>query len=349
MKQRPTPPRKPIPVSPEGEPYPMSEPLRDETLSSVMRGFSTGEVMLKVYKIQGQEKEYCCYMENPDNLTEQTIADLGYGSGKYVLHILIDGEFKTAYTMRIATKPQDAQAGSGESTITKLLLERLAALENRLLSAPAQQREPINDLADALVKLNQLNGAQREQPREVPVETIMRAIELGKTLNGADDSAMGIFKEIAREAGPPLIQAFVQSRQQQQQQGQQMEPPRIPALNPEQLREAQLKEGLAYLKKKCLSGADPGLFTDWIIGNVEDPDYGFLVHKVISETFETFSGHDPEIATPPFVEFFRAIYDGLRSAFSPSNPVVTDTGGTGGHKSNPASNGKSIKGGSAKP
>jgi hypothetical protein len=109
-----------------------------------------------------------------------------------------------------------------------------------------------------------------------------------------------------------------------------------------------LKQAFAFLKRKCLAGSDPGLYIDIIVDNRDEPTYQKLIHAVLTREFSEFAALDPEIERPPFNEFFRFIYDGLRSVIKGENQMANDTGGKSGDAGNTDANGKSRKEGGKK-
>src|SRR5262249_34701231 len=153
---------------PEPESIPVLEDPDEETLSGIVNQFGPGDVSIKVYKLLPTGREYC-YTAGPET-NEETIRASGYGPGKYFMQVLINGEFRKAIPIGIAAIQTPGGAptvASGDSPMMQMLLGRLSQLEQRL-SNPREQ-EPINAVADALVKLNTLGG--RSDPI-ITVETI---------------------------------------------------------------------------------------------------------------------------------------------------------------------------------
>jgi len=111
----------------------------------------------------------------------------------------------------------------------------------------------------------------------------------------------------------------------------------------EQIMSQHLKGAMDWLKKKALSGSHPGLYVEMIIDNQEDELYGRLIHKITNEDFSSFASIDPEIEKPQYSRFFRAIYDGIRSAFIPKNTVAGDFTGKRGNTPDASGNGTNGK------
>jgi hypothetical protein len=217
--------------------------------------------------------------------------------------------------------------------LLKMLMDQNARLEQRLLNQSGQEREPINALADAMLKLSQL---QQAQAPPMPIETIMKAIELGKSLSGEGDwksELLGVVKE-----SMPAIQTMMQSARPTPAPGA-PPPQQISAESEEVMLQSQLKMGIDFLKRKCVAGSDSGLYIDWIIDNCEVSPYAQLIHSVISQPFSAFVQIDPEIGKPPYEAFFHSLYDGLRSAFKRPDSESMDTSGPTGNAPNPKSNG----------
>src|SRR5215470_15028819 len=171
----------------------------EETLSSIMGQFGPGDVVIKVYRQTPNGLEYL-YPAGPEVNEESVRASCG--PGRYILKVIISGEFRKAIPINIGQTLQQQQGGNGGAPgydFQRMIFDRLQQLEQRLLQ-PQAEREPINSVADALVKLNTLGG--RTDPL-ITVETIMKCIEIGKELGGkGGDDWKGIIADVAKEAMP---------------------------------------------------------------------------------------------------------------------------------------------------
>jgi len=215
----------------------------------------------------------------------------------------------------------------------------MTQLEQRLTVQPA--REPINDLADAMLKLQTMTQPQQSRAEMSP-ETILQWVQLGRELGsgGSDESLAGMLKEIA----PAAIQALFAARgvtSPQQLAG--MQPANGNGGNVDAMLQLKLKAGIAFLKRKCLNNGDPGLYVDFIVGNQDEPEFQHLIHAAVTKEFSAFVQIDPEIGKEPFEAFFKSIYDGVRQVVSESNTVAVAEAGKGGDGADVRSNGGSGK------
>jgi hypothetical protein len=329
----------------------------DETVRSILSQFGDDDVEIKIYKQLPGGGESYWYSATADQIGEEQIRTVNGGfGGKFTLKIYVGGELRRAKVISLADAPgltvPSGPGGvpGGSDPMMAILLQRLASLETALQRQVPAQREPINDLADAMVKLDALRGASA--PKEMPIDTILKCIEIGKSIGGGgtvvDDSFLGVLKDILKEVAPVALPYLMG--------GGARSPgapvPQIPAGQPgandmerAQQVENSLREGIAYLKKKCMMGADPDLYLALICDNADQEQFGQLVHIATTQEFALFAKLDPEIEQPSYAAFFRHIYDGIRSAFNSPNPVDDNRSGSGGNTTDVTSNVRTGEGG----
>ncbi len=353
-KPRPAPARI-IPPEPEyiesgSEPVEYLSDEQEETIRSIVGRFGGEGLEIKVYKqLPGGGDQYW-YTTDSDQIDEEKIRTVNGGiGGRFALKIFVGGELQKVKHMTIADAPGLASpgvSGNGSSDpMIAVLLQRLANIEQNLQRSPVQ-REPINDLADAMVKLDSLRGGG--QAKELPVDQIIKCIELGKTLNGGgvvDDSFLSVIKDILKEAAPvilPLVMSGMKAAPQQlpQQTAGESEMEQAERI------ERRLKEGIVFLKKKCMQGSNPDLYLGLILESADSEEFARLIHIALTQEFAIFAKIDPEIEQPAYVKFFRHIYDGIRSEIAERDKLDDDTGGAGGDPPDTSSNVRVIKGGS---
>src|SRR5262245_42211774 len=327
---------------PEPESIPVLDDPDEETLSGIVNQFGPGDVSIKVYKLLPTGREYC-YTAGPET-NEETIRASGYGPGKYLMQVLINGEFRKAIPIGIAAiqTPSGVPVQQGESPMMQVLLSRLSQLEQRL-SNPREQ-EPINAVADALVKLNTLGG---RSDLIITVETIIKCQEIGQDLGGkGGDDWKGILADVVKEAMPVIGSVLAQRAVQNGGMAGTPAPtqaalPPAQEVNVEEQMKAQLKAGIDFLKQMAIiPDSDPGLWVDVIVARRNEQAYAQLIHKAIAEEFSAFIAIDPTISSPEYQPFFRSIYDGIRSVFSSSHPVADDPKRPTGNKGNTKGNGR---------
>lgn len=361
-------PRKPIkevrtrylPPDDDDEPTPpaMSFDPAEESFSQFRSKFGTEGVLVKIYRRTPRGAQYC-FFGTPSEIDEEVVRlyhakqPYAHEEGDYFARCFVNGEARDSFPIPIA--PQIATPGTSENGgmasqggLVQLLTAHLQRLEERISQMQQTEREPLSSLADAMVKLQSL------QPKaELPIDTLMKAIEIGKTLSGNADGGgewTPIIKEVLTQAGPALgavLSGIAASRNP------------AAASTPNQIEggnmqsgtmadDMMLKQAFAFLKRKCLAGSDPGLYIDIIIDNRDEATYQKLIRAVITREFSSFAAIDAEIQQEPFRKFFEFIYNGLRSAASGANSVAEDTGGKSGNASDSGSNGESRKAGGKK-
>ncbi len=198
------------------------------------------------------------------------------------------------------------------------------------------EREPISDLVQAMV---QLQALQPPKP-DTSVDTILKCIEIGKSLGGSGGGTDwgDIIKDVIKEVGPsiaPLIMSASRGGAPGPNAG------ALPEGEQKAVIEQQLmKQGIDYLKKKCMMRSDPGLYLDMIIDNAEEFPYSRLVHLATTQEFSAFAAVDADLSNEPYQTFFKLIYDGLRSHFGKPNSVEHDSAGASGDEDHVAGHGR---------
>jgi hypothetical protein len=318
----------------------------DETLDYALKQFDDrGGLELKYYLTQPGGSAFIGGY--PDIIPESQLQDWYPQGGKFEVRIYVHGEFRDRRFMMIAPRPGGMTGGQGDSGIVGLLKEQIQMLRDEIRSRPnhAPQSSAL-ELAQAVAAMQQLNGGGNKNDS---VETVRLAMELAKMIKGVpetDDSFMGVVKDVVKESGPGLLQAFMAgSKNPSMMPPTGLQTPVLPA-SPEEQITASMKAGIDFLKKKALAGADVGLYIDMAVDNRELETFAPILHAILTQQFEVFASVDPEIGKPPYAEFFRAFYDGLRSAFSPTDSVVELGSGKAGNVADVRDHAKPGKAGS---
>lgn len=332
----------------ESGPSMLSDPAEDTYQSYVSQNGQDG-VVVKVYRQTEKGKLYC-FMGAPNEINDESVRLYharqvwGREEGMYYLKVLVHGEFRSEFPLPIAPQvatPGASPGGDGgaDQTIVRMLMEQNARLEALLLRGGNQQeREPLSATVEALSKLDQMRGQ-----KELPIDSLMKAIELGKSIAGGNPVEGSEWVGLLREAMPAIngLIGSVMQRNNGGNQPQQIAGGQQVGVTNEAMLQAQLKAAIAFLKKKCLAGSHPQLYIEVVADNYEDDaTYQELVRRVSTQDFPEFAAIDADIAKPPFEPFFRFIFDGLRSRFKPENPVEAiserESGDTPDAKSNGA-------------
>lgn len=344
MKRKPRPrPRLPLedelppPIPPRGAEMfeaPEDDP-GEQALAELRQQFGSGDCQLKVYKVEDGVEYYIHTYTSPKELNEEAIKKLRKGGGRYIVKAIINGVFRYVIPFAIlddGPAPTVSNGNGTDNAILAMLQKQNELLMTAIIRRPEIQgeREPVSQLVDAVAKMQTLN-----KPPELPVETLMKAIELGKSLagTGGDDSLMGLVKEVAKGAAP-AIAGMLATRG-----GVPDNPPMrtvsgVPAVTEGQdvnvIELAMLRSGVQFLKKKAIAGSDPELYVHLIADNADDPKYQKLISRIANQEFSAFISIDPELGQEPFRKFFEHVYNRLRSIFTESDSVEDNSGREGG-------------------
>lgn len=311
----------------------------DETLDHALKELGGGDGLeLKYYLVKASGTEFKAV--SPVVISEVQLQDMVPEGGRWEVRIYVNGEFRDRRFIAIGSRPGGVPMNGHGSGSDSYLREQMADLKSELRLMRSAPQSSALELAQAMAALQAIS-----QPREStnPLETVKLAMELAKMIKGVpeeDGSFLGIVKDVVKEAGPSLLQGLMKGNPA-------LPPSAIPTPSPDEQTTAALKQGIAFLKKKALAGADPGLYIDFAIDNREGELFAPILHAVLTQQFEIFAAVDPEISKPPYVEFFRTIYDGLRSNFTPTDSVVLSGSGPTGNVSDAGNHAKPRKTGSA--
>lgn len=316
----------------------------EESYSAFITKWGREGAKVRVYRVTPQGKQYC-FLGTPEEIDPESLRlfhakqSYAHETGSYLIEIEVNGEVRSPFPVLIAPQTnapgipeQSGSSGGAMSEMMRLLMAQNERLERLAMAA---NKTPLNEMADTLMKLDQLRGGGGNGTQ---MDTLMKAVELGQKLNGSGDTDtwLGLVKEVAPHVAPLLGQIAARLGAGQNGGGE--------AVNEEVI----LKQGVGYLKKKALAGSDPLLYVDIVIDNREEPLYAKLIHRILENDFSAFASIDPEISRPEYEPFFRSIYDGIRSAFIPTDSMEVDTSGAGGNNRNTKPDGKAGKGGGKK-
>jgi hypothetical protein len=113
--------------------------------------------------------------------------------------------------------------------------------------------------------------------------------------------------------------------------------------------ESQLKDGIAWLKKKILSGLTPDLAVEWIVNNANDPQYQPIISTAINGGVDAFIQLDAEIGNEPFKTWFTTAIDDLKGIYAEQSTNAADNDGGNGNGTNVTGNAKPRTAKSQKP
>ena len=313
---------------------------------------------VKLYRQTPRGRPFC-YSGTPEEITEESIREFhakqpyANEEGTYILAVEVNGEPRSSFPIMIApqvgTPGATPEPSGGMAEIVRLLQAQNDRLEARLAQ---QDRAPMSEMFDCMLKLDQLRGGGKS---ELPIDAIMKAVEIGKSLNpsAADDwnsllistlkdngpMLMGLLTNLLKPGPTKTIPAALPEQPIQPQEEQPM---------PEQTEEERMqivyKATIDFLKKKAEKASDPGLYVDMIVDNREEPIYARLIHRIVNEDFSAFIALDPDLGREPYNGFFRFIYDRIQHVFKPKDTVAAHSGRKAGDKANASANGATGKG-----
>lgn len=314
----------------------------DLQVQSILDGIGPGEIKIKILKWGPKGKSYCFSLDGGP--VDEDFIQQQFGGGRYHGQIFKNGIYTgNSFELNIADRIANPSMSGGMADIqTRMMQQQIDFLKDMVLRNGQQQQTPVGELADALTKVTALTGNGGGGMGEKAVELILKGIELGKAIGGGKDES---WTDVIREAIPVVGEMMQQRKQnpggQPQQADQTQQVNSLPAAAPD----AVIRQGIAYLKGKAITGRDPGLYVDWMIDNAEEPQYQPILHFILTSEFSALEQIDPEISKQPYADFFRTMYDGLRSAYSQQDQMDMDTGGSGGDGGNAKDDGKAGAGG----
>lgn len=343
----------------------------EQSYTAFIAGFSEAKgCRVKVHRQTPRGRQYCFHGTPEEIDSEETIRlfhakqPYAHEDGLYYLSVEVNGELRSCFPVAIAPQvgapEQQTQASGGMAEMLRMIQAQNERLE-RILTERTREQTPMVEMVESLARIDQLRGGA-QQP-QLPIDTLMKAIELGQKMNSAGvpvDSWEGMLRDVIKESAPTLVPMLISMFKRSEQP--QLPPGAVPAtalpaerkeaptMTPEQQQEAMMQESLkaaiVFLKKKAERNSDPGLYVDMIVDNREDPLYARLISNILEQDFSAFAAIDADIEKPEYSAFFRFIYNGIRSVFEQAREVASAGSGKSGNKGNPADNGAAGKKGS---
>lgn len=309
-----------------------------EVLRGVLDQYGQTGAVFKIYRVTAQGPEFCY---QTDDLDEEFL-QRNCGGGEFQVRIFINGVKRHMFKMRTAPplkNPDTNGNGNGHNgdRHTEFLEKMLLAYIQR--EGSSGSGPSVMELTQALANLDGLRGKS-----ENTMDNFLKGVEFAKGILG--DRSTGDWKSdlvSAAKDALPVVGAMLGSRGGRP-------PVPVTAENPgeippvvsnEDQNRAVIQQGLNFLKKKCLAGMDTDLIIDWVVNNAED--YQPLIHIVLNVPFDEFIKIDAEIGREPFTSWFKELFNGLRLAFVPADPMASDTTGNLGDIDHAGDDGKSSK------
>lgn len=343
--------------NPDNVPFQMVDAGPPDPLAEIFAQYPNANRKIKVGKYVGTGIEHCF---STSDLIDEDFLQEHYGGGRYKLRIFIDGIMQSEVEMRIAQKLTsggvNATTGAGAAPLSSgsssdgIAPAKTAEnthqtfLETMLLKmvgvSPAQQSTPVNELAEAMKTISSLNGNGNQNAAAEFTNGLKAGIELAKDMGGGGggDWKSELFRmvkdSIPHIAGTlPLMMGGNKTQVSVAPTVASVAAP-VNAISEEQkmsdTMHKMLYDGIQKLKGMCLNGAPVDLIIDWVLANANQPQYQDFIRAAFSIEFDAFATIDPEIIKPPFADWFRKLYDGLRHEFKPADEVDNGNDGTTG-------------------
>lgn len=325
-----------------------------EQLEEIASQFPNAGITLKLYDENGA---YCITIPDPKSIDEELIRKR-CGAGNFRLRIYINGKYRHYIPLPIrevqpdssvTTPPNSARNGDSSNSHSDFLEKQAQRNHELLLAAISSTRSAgpsITDLTTALANIDSLRGKQ-----ESGVDLIMKGIDLAQRFSGDTDWKTDLIR-MGKDVLPKIadgVTAVMGVRNNGH--SQQIQPTVTNNEGEAQTQELPsaeaIRAGIAYLKRKCLNGVDPDLIIDWIVPNADE--YQGLIRVILNKDFSEFAQYDIEIGSEPYLGWFRKLFDGLRSAFSPTDSMDDTSGGLVGDTDHTGDHGQSGTNGKSQP
>lgn len=319
-----------------------------DPLQSFFDAYPNANRKFKIGRYVGNAVEH---LASTSELPDEDALQETYGGGRFVIRAFADGVQRGQIEIRIAHKPgyvppADVTGDDVNKSATNVPMNDDSFIKQLLLKMVGmggqvtQQATPVNELAEAMKTIHAMNGGTANPGKEY-AEGLKAGIELARSVGGGGELdwkteafrmlkdvipsvASGVVAMTGKQAAPQRVAAVPQSAAP------------IATLPPEDELNKIIFGGIQELKKYCMKNTPPELIVDWVVNNAEQ--YHHFVRAALNRSYDSFATIDPEIASEPYNTFFRSFYDGLRSAFDPTNNVDDDNDGRDGDTGNAAHN-----------
>jgi hypothetical protein len=264
----------------------------------------------------------------PTLATEEYIQS-EYGEGKYVVKLHdIDGSYIASKRLNIGPPPArqvlqaqaDLQRPAEILGNTQLELLRAELAANRELLARLIDKVGMNHGSSVSELTEVLRIAQTMNPVKEPgavlsqlVDVFKAGLNLGASGGAPEKSWTDTVKNVL-DSIPEVISM--------------LKPPGVPGAEPGKnlvetapaqpapadARLAMLRNGIAYLKSKARAGKDPGLWIDFVVDNLDEPQWADMATYLEKPFDEIAQALDPEIMLPIYRPWFEQLFRGLSHA-----------------------------------
>lgn len=309
------------------------------------------EARVFVYRADHTGKIFLTNCE-PNFWSEQWLQQ-SYGEGTYYIQIRNHkGNWGGARTVRIGPLPAGekpaqivpavatpaAQANGQLDLRTQLLIDELNAQRQmimKMIERPAEGTS-MTELVQAMAALKAMTTPSPEAVTgmEAIMSILKTGMEIGATGNVEmkKDGILSTIKEALPILGEVVKTVFAKSNAENPQGSMAAQ---LPAAG-EDRSLAMLRHGISYLKQKALQGKRPDVYIDFILENLDDPQWQPFL-KMCQGPFEEIAKIDPDLLNAPFRPWFEQLWNELKAAINQtpeeqSHGTIenTDAGGPAG-------------------
>lgn len=284
----------------------------DTAIDKIKAQYGGNLVKIKVYKIvTGKSQPVFCF-ESQEHVDEMQLQN-SYGGGSYVLRFFVDGAAKHAERIEVMDKPLSAAQPSTASDIQIQMLREQSMFNRDLLmsvlgrSTPINAPTPMSEIAQMWALIHGMNpGSNSGGSFDKLIDVFTKGLEIGSSKGGGEMDWKSALLNTVKEIAPAVTQVIARANGV---------PLTAPAIEQPILPEQLLRQGIAMLKTKIMSGLPVGLALDWIVSNSTDVAYQPLLHFALSKSFEDIVQVDNDLANEPYNSWFRQLLAGLKDHF----------------------------------
>lgn len=287
------------------------------------------ETRVYIYKADHAGKSFLTNCE-PSFWSEQWLQQ-SYGEGTYYIQLRNHKGIRAGRTIRIGPLPAGEkptqivaptvippiQANAQFDFRTQLLIDELSAQRQMILKMIERpvERTSMAELVEAMTALKAMTPASPAAATgmEAIMSILKTGIEIGATGNVEmkKDGILSTIKEALPILGEVVKTVFAKSNAENPQGGTAAQ---LPAAG-EDRSLAMLRHGVSYLKQKALQGKRPDVYIDFILENLDDPQWQPFL-RMCQGPFEEIAKIDPELLNAPFRPWFEQLWNELKAAIN---------------------------------
>lgn len=318
----------------------------EDDIGTFVRNVGGDAASVKVYRIEGSRMRVVASDVPPAMCTEGWL-QLEHGEGTYQVR-LVDSQGNYIKSKQIYVGPpgisQQLEIARKRAELKKISNGEVMPSSNGNNELQLQLlREELNSQRQIMVELIRALAVKNEsaQPSATSVSELAQVLQLGREMSNPASQLgeiINVFKqglEIGASGGVPekpmwmtvveeigkVLPAIVKPAVKPSDIPAASAAEQIPVQAGEDMSKVLLRQGIAYLKGRAERGTDPGLWVDVIVQNLDEPQWKPFV-ALLEKPYEEIASIDPDLSRPPYQQFFRAIYDGVKQALSETNNEV---------------------------